>query len=68
MPKVLEFFDNSSVKILDEKTNDYSWSTLFGLTERSIAIESVMFIYDHIKYIQNRVSVFKKLIRSYNIK
>lgn len=60
MPKIIEKFDNTVNEIPDEKANDYSFMVLSDLGNRSIAIESVLFTYNHLRYMQNRILVFWK--------
>ena len=54
---MLEFFDNSDLKISDEQATEYSFLVLSDLGQRSVAIESLLFAYNHLKYMKNRVSV-----------
>jgi len=57
MPKLLEFFDDSNLKIGDDQSNEYSFMVLSDLCHRSIAIESVIFVHNHLKYLKNHVNV-----------
>ena len=57
MTYVLERFDKSDLKISDDQYLDPPVNQLYGLAGRSVAIESLMFVYDHLKYLQNRVIV-----------
>lgn len=54
---VLERFDKSELKISDDQYLDLPANQLYGLAERCVAIESLMFVYDHLKYLQNRTIV-----------
>jgi len=64
MPKLLEFFDNSNLKIADDQANEYSFMVLSDLCQRSIAIESILFAHNHLKYIKNCVYVMLTLDKS----
>jgi len=55
MPKIIEKFDPTENKISDDKVNDYSFLMLSDLGHRSIAIESVLFTYNHLRYMHNRI-------------
>lgn len=57
MAKVLDFFDNSDVKIPEDQNYDHSTSVLYDIIERSIAVESVLFAYDHLKLLKKRALV-----------
>jgi len=68
MPKIIEKFDKTVNEIPDDRANDYSFLVLSDLGHRSIAIESVLFTYNHLRYMQNRILVvfFSKDVFSYN--
>lgn len=57
MIKILDFFDKSSLRIGQEEVVDHCSGPLFDIVPRSVGVESVVFVYKHVKYIQNRALV-----------
>ena len=55
--KILESFEGTPMRITDDQLKDFLNEALYGLSERSIAIESVLFIHTHLRYIKNRIMV-----------
>jgi len=60
---MVDYFENTAnVKVKHELK--LSGSVLYDLSERTIATESIQFIYDHLKYVKSRA---KKLIAEQDI-
>ncbi len=57
MPELIERFDTSSFSIEDEKASEYSFLMLSDLSKRSVAIESIFFVFNHLKYVKKFVFV-----------
>ena len=54
--RVIDYFEKGLV-IKVEPPASMGGTVLFDLGERTIATEAIFFIYNHLKYIQNRVTV-----------